>query len=86
LCLATIGSIGGYLLTMTGHQRDASIVIASTAVFNLLLTLVLTPMFGIIGTATATAIAVLLRGILLAVIVRRKVGVSLFAISGKHFI
>jgi O-antigen/teichoic acid export membrane protein len=71
---------------MTGHQRDASIVIASTAMFNLVLTLVLTPMFGIVGTASATAIAVLLRGIILAVIVRRKVGVSLFAMPGSHII
>jgi O-antigen/teichoic acid export membrane protein len=80
--LATLGAIAGYLLTMTGHQREASHVIAGTAVLNLALTLVLTPRFGIIGTAVATAISILTRGAILALIVRRRVGVSLFRPAG----
>lgn len=77
--LSTVGAIAGYLLTMTGHQREASRVIAGTAVENLVLTLVLTPLLGLIGVALATGIAVATRSVILAVIVRRLVGVSLVA-------
>jgi O-antigen/teichoic acid export membrane protein len=80
IVLATIGAVSGYLLTMTGHQREASRVIAGTAVFNLVLTLILTPMFGIQGTALATTISVVARAVILAVIVPRMVGISLFTL------
>jgi O-antigen/teichoic acid export membrane protein len=80
IALATVGAVSGYLLTMTGHQREASRVIGGTALFNLVLTLILTPLIGIQGTALATTIAVVARTVILAVIVRRMVGVSLFAL------
>lgn len=83
ICLSTVGAIAGYLLTMTGHQREASRVIAGTAVENLVLTLVLTPLFGLVGVAMATGIAVVTRAVILAVIVRRTVGVSLVAIPKR---
>lgn len=79
ICLSTVGVIAGYLLTMTGHQREASRVVAGTAVENLVLTLVLTPLLGLIGVAIATGLAVLTRAVILAVLVRRTVGVSLIA-------
>jgi O-antigen/teichoic acid export membrane protein len=83
ICLSTVGAIAGYLLTMTGHQREASRVIAGTAVENLVLTLVLTPLLGLIGVALATGIAVVTRAVILAVIVRRIVGVSLIAVPQR---
>jgi O-antigen/teichoic acid export membrane protein len=83
ICLSTVGAIAGYLLTMTGHQREASRVIAGTAVENLVLTLVLTPLLGLIGVALATGIAVVTRAVILAVIVRRIVGVSLIAMPQR---
>lgn len=84
ICLSTIGAIAGYLLTMTGHQREASRVIAGTAVENLVLTLVLTPLLGLIGVALATGIAVVTRAVILAVLVRRTVGVSLIAVPRRR--
>jgi O-antigen/teichoic acid export membrane protein len=83
ICLSTFGAIAGYLLTMTGHQREASRVIVGTAVENLVLTLVLTPLLGLIGVALATSIAVVTRAVILAVIVRRLVGVSLIAVPQR---
>lgn len=83
ICLSTVGAIAGYLLTMTGHQREASRVIAGTAVENLVLALVLTPLLGLIGVALATGIAVVTRAVILAVIVRRLVGVSLVAVPQR---
>ena len=84
ICLSTVGAIAGYLLTMTGHQREASRVIAGTAVENLVLALVLTPLLGLIGVALATGIAVVTRAVILAVIVRRTVGVSLIALPRRR--
>lgn len=79
--MATLGALAGYLLTMTGHQSIASQVIGGTAALNLLLTLVLTPKLGVMGTAIATSVAILARGAILAIIVRRRVGVSLFRLG-----
>jgi O-antigen/teichoic acid export membrane protein len=80
--MATLGALAGYLLTMTGHQHVASQVIGGTAALNLVLTLVLTPKLGIVGTAIATSIAILARGAILAIIVHRRVGVSLVRLGG----
>ena len=73
---ATFGAISGYLLTMTGHEWEASRVIVGTALLNLALTFMLTPTFGIVGAALATAAAGLTRQELLRRRVRRYVGVS----------
>jgi O-antigen/teichoic acid export membrane protein len=80
--MATLGALAGYLLTMTGHQHVASQVIGGTAALNLVLTLVLTPKLGIVGTAIATSVAILARGAILAIIVHRRVGVSLVRLGG----
>ena len=56
----TIG-LPGSLLPATGHEWQASRVIVATALLNLALTFVLTPTFGIVGAATATVVAQLVR-------------------------
>lgn len=76
LLASTVGALSGFLLTMTGHQDDAGRVIVGSAVLNLVLTLVLTPKFGTIGTATATGIAGVVRACILSAIVWRRLGVS----------
>jgi len=72
---ATIGIIAGYLLTMTGHEWEASRVIVGTALLNLLLTFVLTPAFGAVGAAVATLGAQFVRVGLLCWYVQRCLGV-----------
>lgn len=74
LIAAAVGMLVGYLLTMTDHQKTASKIIGATAVLNLALTLLLTPQFGTMGTATATMIATLARSAALLVAVRRLLG------------
>lgn len=54
---ATIGIISGFLLTMTGHEWEASRVIVGTAVLNLVLAFALTPVLGAMGAALATVVA-----------------------------
>ncbi len=70
------GALSGYLLTMTGHEWEASRVIVGTALLNLVLTFVLTPRLGGVGAALATAAAALTRTELLRQRVRRYLGVA----------
>ena len=73
---AMFGALSGYLLTMTGHEWEASRVIVGTALLNLALTFVLTPTLGAVGAALATAAAALTRTELLRQRVRRYLGVA----------
>jgi len=57
----TLGGLSSFLLITSGHEREASRVAIFTAVFNLTLSLILTPLFGVIGAAVATVAAALLR-------------------------
>jgi len=72
-----MGSLAGFLLTMTDYQKDAAWIIGASAALNLALTLVLTPMFGMMGTASATLVATVARGLALAVFIRKRMGLRL---------
>jgi len=54
---AGTGSVG-YMLSMTGHQRVSFINSMVAVVTNVVLGIILTPMYGAMGTAIATGIAV----------------------------
>ena len=73
---ATIGIISGFLLTMTGHEWEASRVIVGTALLNLALVFVLTPLLGAPGAALATALAGIVKLSLLWWYARRFVGIT----------
>lgn len=47
----------GFLMTMTGHQREAAIIIVFGAIANVILNLSLIPRLGLIGAAMATGIS-----------------------------
>ena len=51
---ATTGVLSGFLLTLTGHHRQAAVIVIGSAVLNLGLSVALTSAFGSIGTAVAT--------------------------------
>jgi O-antigen/teichoic acid export membrane protein len=72
---ATVGGIGGTILSMTGNQARAALLIMLSAVLNLLLTLWWTPLFGPIGAASATLTAALFRAVCVLYLVRRQVHV-----------
>ena len=76
LLTVPIGALAGFLLTMTGHERQAGVIVCGTALLNLLLTIVLTPAIGIAGTALATVTAGLIRAGVFAVYIRRYLAVS----------
>jgi O-antigen/teichoic acid export membrane protein len=76
---AVIGGLAGFLMTMTGHERQAAVVMIGTAALNVLLWILLTPRFGIVGTASATAVAGVARTAILCSMVRRFLSVRVWA-------
>jgi O-antigen/teichoic acid export membrane protein len=74
---ATTGILAGFLLTLTGHQRQAAIIVVGSAMLNLALSLSLTSLFGSIGTAAATTTTMLLRSAVLAIYSWKLLGVRL---------
>jgi O-antigen/teichoic acid export membrane protein len=72
---ALVGSVG-YLLTMTGYQRDAATVIGIAAIFNIILNLILIPKYGIQGAAIASASSTILWNITMYILVRKRLGIE----------
>lgn len=75
--IASLGTLAGFLMTMTGNHYPAGIIVAASALFNLATTFVLTRAFGPVGTAIATALATAVRTAALAVYLRRRVGITI---------
>lgn len=70
LCNALVGPVG-FLMTMTGHHRQAGIAVGVWATANVVLNLVLIPRFGIEGAATATTVTMAAWNATLFIYVRR---------------
>jgi len=77
---ATMGSVG-FLLNMTGHERDVARTLLITAGLNILLNLFLIPLFGMGGAASATAISLVVWNIMLYKIVKKRIGINSTALS-----
>ncbi|MBX3488011.1 polysaccharide biosynthesis C-terminal domain-containing protein [Parvibaculum sp.] len=71
-----------YLLNMTGNQNATAIAYSCAAVLNVALNLVLVPRFGLEGAAASTAISIIFATAWLAVIVRRRLGITAFVFAG----
>lgn len=78
---AVVGIAGGYLLTMTGHERAAAKIIVSTSILNLVLSVILTRWIGITGTAFATCAATLVRCAWLFVFAKRELKLNLLPLK-----
>jgi O-antigen/teichoic acid export membrane protein len=81
---AATGSVG-FLLNMTGNERETMRGMGLAAGANLALNLVLIPCLGITGTAIATTVAMILWNILLWIAVKKQLGInSLAFVMGKR--
>lgn len=71
----------GFLMTMTGHQNRASLVLVGGALLNVVLNAALIPAYGLTGAATATAISTAAWNLwmLLEVVRRHGLNPSVFA-------
>ena len=72
---ASLGSMG-FLLYMSGEERRALTVLMATALLNVLLNLILIPLYGLAGAAIATACGQAVRLVLLYWLVVRHLGLS----------
>jgi O-antigen/teichoic acid export membrane protein len=81
--VAMLGTTAGYLVSMTGHQDAAAMIIGASAVLNLGLTFLLTSAFGMIGTASATLIATLTRSVALTIYIRKQLHINPLPFSSR---
>lgn len=77
LVMACAFGPGEDVLTMLGEERICSIVFAFALLANLSLNLMLIPLWGMMGAAVATALALSLKGALLAWFGHRRLGLAL---------
>lgn len=69
------------LLNMSGNQNICAVVFGCILATNLMLNLILIPIYGLYGAALSTAIATLVETISLYFLVRSRVGISMFAFA-----
>lgn len=78
LVSSAAGSVG-YLLNMTGHERDTLRATALAAALNVALNLALIPLWGILGAAVATSVSLSARNLWQWWFVRKRLGINSLA-------
>ena len=76
------GSVG-YIMTMTGRQKQAAYVLAISAALNIVMNYMLIPHFGIEGAAIATAVSLMLWNIALILYIRKKINLNSTMFPGR---
>ncbi len=66
----------GYLMTMTGRQQPALVIIGVSAVISIVVGILLIPRYGVSGAAIAAALAVICTNIWMTIYVRRTLGID----------
>lgn len=79
---SSFGSVG-FLLNMTGHERDTLRGIGVAAVSNVIFNAVLIPRYGMNGAAIATALSLVIWNLVLWHAVRRRLGIETFVIANS---
>ena len=67
------GSVG-FLLNMTGFEKDMRNIVFLSGAIALLLNFILIPIYGVTGAAIATSIAIALQSLFAVYMVRRRLG------------
>jgi len=75
LVVTGVGAVATVLL-MTGHEKEAAWGAAVSAVLNIALNLLLIPRFGMMGAAWALLVGQITSSVVLAILVKRKVGIA----------
>jgi O-antigen/teichoic acid export membrane protein len=83
LAILALGQLGstimgsvGFLLTMTGNERDVAIALGCSAISNLIMNSLLIPWFGMNGAAVATAVTIGFWNLLMWKKVRCRLGIN----------
>ncbi|MCK7546988.1 flippase [Marinobacter koreensis] len=82
LANAAFGSVG-FLLNMTGNERQVARALWQTALLNIVLNALLIPLYGMVGAAVASSISLLMWNVLLFGRVRKKLGINSFAFGSN---
>lgn len=69
------------LLTMSGHQKVCAVIYGTALAFNIALTALLIPFLGLWGVALATALAICLETVLLALVIWRRLGILMIVMA-----
>lgn len=77
LTIAFVGT-SGWLLSMTGHQRENAFVIGVGLILNILLNAILIPFWGIFGAAIATTVSTVTSNMFLAYLVWKRLKINPF--------
>jgi len=77
---AIMGPVG-FIMTMTRHHRQASMIISMSAIVNIVLNLLLIPKFGMIGAAIATTVTMLIWNVVFWFYIRRNIGINTLVTS-----
>lgn len=72
---AAMGSVG-FLLNMTGHEKDVARTLVFATGLNILLNYFLIPQYGVNGAAVATAISIVIWNIVLCRLVKQRIGIN----------
>ncbi len=83
LARAAIGPMQ-VMLSMCGGQKQCAIVLFAVLVLNVSLNLILIPHFGLMGTAIATMVSMLVESIALAAIAKKRFGFPLLCLFAKQ--
>ena len=75
------GSVG-YIMIMTGEQKQAAYVLAGSAGLNIFLNFLLIPAFGIEGAAVATTVSLILWNVVLIFYIKRRMHLNTTIFSG----
>lgn len=80
---AAFGSVG-FLLNMTGYERETAKTLWQTSVLNIVLNAALIPTYGTVGAAIATALSLAVWNALLYLKVRTRLGINSTFIGGAR--
>jgi len=78
------GSVG-LIMTMTGHQNQVGAIIAVSTAVNIVLNVLLIPLFGLTGAAISTAFTMILWNVAMLVYVQRRLGINSTVIKKSKF-
>jgi O-antigen/teichoic acid export membrane protein len=75
------GSVG-YLLVMSGHEKDMRNIAILNGILAIVLALILNPIYGAMGSAISTAVAVATSNIMAVNAVKKRLGFNMLSILG----
>jgi O-antigen/teichoic acid export membrane protein len=81
---ASMGSVG-FLLNMTGHERDTARTLWQAAVLNVVLNVILIPFYGMAGAAVASTTSLVVWNLVLRSLVWRRLGLNSTAFAIRCF-